>query len=142
MQEPRTIVAVVDDEESIRKALRRLLRSAGFDVADYASGQELLDAVATRRPDCVVLDIRMPHMTGFDVQARLKSALVAAPIIFITGLDEPGDRKAAMASGAFAFLRKPFVNDDLLDCIARAVKAYRDATASVPAADCGVQPPT
>ena len=129
MQTPRLLVAVVDDEEQIRKALKRLLRNTGFEVEVYASGQEFLDSVAEQRPDCVipdcvVLDIRMPHMSGYDVQARLKAERVGVPVILITGLDEPSDREMAMSSGAFAFLRKPFTNEALLACIAQAVKPH------------------
>ena len=121
MQSSRPLVAVVDDEEPVRKALKRLLRSAGIDVQAYAGGEEFLDAVAEQPPDCLVLDIRMPHMSGYDVQARLKAMPLALPIIFITALDEPGDQATAMNSGAFAFLRKPFSDDALLDRIAAAI---------------------
>ncbi|MGH8694306.1 MAG: response regulator transcription factor [Burkholderiales bacterium] len=111
----------MDDEDAIRKAVRRLLRSAGLAVQTYASGQEFLQSLPARRPDCVVLDIRMPGMTGFDVQARLKAAHVAVPIIFITALDDPEDEPRAMRAGAAAFLRKPFGDEELLAAIAVAV---------------------
>jgi FixJ family two-component response regulator len=75
MKKPRPVVAVVDDEEAIRKALKRLLRSAGIAVESYASGQEFLQSLPAQRPQCVVLDIGMHGMTGFDVQAQLKVAL-------------------------------------------------------------------
>ena len=117
MKKPRPVVAVVDDEEAIRKALKRLLRSAGIAVESYASGQEFLKSLSAQRPDCVVLDIRMQGMTGFDVQARLKAAHVAVPIIFITALDDPADQARAMQAGAAAFLRKPFGDETLLAAI-------------------------
>ena len=118
----RPLVAVVDDEDAIRKALERLLRSAGIAVECYASGQEFLQSLPSRRPDCVVLDIRMQGMTGFDVQARLKSSDIAVPIIFITALDDPDDEARAMKAGASAFLRKPFGDEALLALISAAVR--------------------
>ena len=115
------MVAVVDDEEAIRKALKRLLRSAGMAVECYASGPEFLQSLPAQRPDCLVLDIRMPGMNGFDVQARLKAARVAVPIIFITAIDGPDDQARAMHSDAVAVLRKPFGDETLLEAIAAAV---------------------
>ena len=114
-------VAVVDDEEGICKALERLLRSAGLGVRTYASGAEFLRVVKEEMPDCLVLDIRMRGMTGFDVQAQLKADHIALPIVFITALDDPGDEPRAMAAGASALLRKPFGDDDLLAAIRNAV---------------------
>ena len=122
MEKLRPFVAVVDDEDAIRKALKRLLRSAGLAVQTYASGQEFLLSLPAQRPDCVVLDIGMQGMTGFDVQARLKAAHVAVPIIFITALDDPDDQPRAMRAGAAAFLRKPFGDEELLAAIGAAVR--------------------
>ena len=116
-------MAVVDDEDAIRKALKRLLRSAGMNVHTYASGTEFLQSLTAHRPDCAVLDIRMPGMTGLDVQARLRADDVALPIIFITALDDPGDGERAMQAGAFAFLRKPFGDEELLDAIGAAISS-------------------
>lgn len=115
-------VAVVDDEDAIRKALKRLLRSAGITVECYASGPEFLQSLPVQPPpDCLVLDIRMEGMTGFDVQARLKATHPAIPIIFITAIDGPDDQARAMLSGAAAVLRKPFGDEALLEAIAAAV---------------------
>ena len=125
MEEPGPLVAVVDDEDAIRKAVKRLLRSAGLAVQTYASGQEFLQSLPVRRPDCLVLDIGMQGMTGFDVQARLKAENFAVPIIFITALDDPGDRPRAMQAGAAAFLRKPFGDEELLAAIGAAVGLAR-----------------
>ncbi|RZL95340.1 MAG: response regulator [Variovorax sp.] len=112
------LVAVVDDEDAIRKALKRLLRSAGIAVECYASGPEFLQSLSTQWPDCIVLDIRMQGMNGFDVQARLQAQHVDVPIIFITATDE---QTRAMHSGAVAVLRKPFGDEALLDAIAAAI---------------------
>ena len=121
MEKSRPLVAVVDDEDAIRKALKRLLRSAGISVECYASGPEFLQSLSAHRPDCLVLDIRMQGMTGFDVQARLKAAHVTVPIIFITAIDGPDDQVRAMRAGAAAVLRKPFGDEALLEAIAAAV---------------------
>ncbi len=122
MKKPRPLVAVVDDEEAIRKALKRLLRSAGIAVESYASGPEFLQSLAAQLPQCVVLDIGMQGMTGFDVQAQLKVARMAVPVIFITALNDPGDEARAMQAGAFAFLRKPFDDEALLAAIGAVVR--------------------
>ena len=121
MKNEVTLVAVVDDEEPIRKALKRLLQSAGLDVRTFASGPDFLRSLGSSVPDCVVLDIRMQGMTGFDVQARLNADRIAMPIVFITALDDPGDSERAMQAGAVALLRKPFGDDDLLAAIDTAI---------------------
>lgn len=120
-----TLVAVVDDEDAIRKALARLLRSAGLRVQTYASGPEFLRSLATARPACVLLDIGMPLMTGFDVLRRLQNEDVGVPVVFITALDDPGDEPRAMHAGAAAFLRKPFGDEELLAAIRVAVCSKR-----------------
>ena len=110
-------VAVVDDEEPIRKALQRLMRSAGLSVETFGSGAEFLKSIETRVPDCVVLDLHMPHMSGFSVQAHLARKCAALPVIIITGNDLPNARDRAMAGGASAFLRKPVLDRTLLGAI-------------------------
>ncbi len=100
-------IAIIDDEEPIRKALMRLMRSVGLSVETFASGPEFLKSIETRLPDCVVLDLHMPHMNGFNVQAHLAQKYAALPVIIITGHDLPQARERAMAGGASAFLRKP-----------------------------------
>ncbi len=122
-------VAVVDDEAGIRRALTRLLRSAGLAVETFASGPEFLESLSGGRPDCVVLDISMPGMTGFEVQAALKDATLAVPVIFITALDDPGDHPRAMEAGAVAFLRKPFGDEQLLAAIRAAVQSGQKSPA-------------
>lgn len=127
---PGGIVAVLDDEAPIRKAVERLLRSAGFTVHEYASGAEFFAALPGRTPQCLVLDIGLEGMSGFDVQARLTRDHIALPIIFITALDHPGDEERAARAGAAAFLRKPFGPDELLDAIGQAIGASRGPAAN------------
>jgi FixJ family two-component response regulator len=113
-------IAVVDDEEPVRKALMRLMRSAGLTVETFGSGAEFLKSLETRLPDCVVLDLQMPHMDGFKVQTHLARKCAALPVIIVTGHDFPMARERAMAGGALAFLRKPVHDRILLDAISTA----------------------
>src|SRR5437667_11056416 len=114
-------VAVVDDEEPVRKVLRRLLRAAGLAVQCFPSGQAFLDSIATTRPDCVVLDLHMPGLNGLQVLAQLQSCRPSLPTIVITGHDEPQTRELCLSAGASAYLRKPLDDATLLETIDRAV---------------------
>lgn len=114
----RPLIAVVHDEEPVRKALMRLMRSAGLSVETFGSGAEFLKSIDTRLPDCVVLDLRMPQIDGLSVQASLARKCAALPVIILTGHDLPKDRERAMQGGASAFLRST-----LLDAICAAASA-------------------
>jgi FixJ family two-component response regulator len=114
------VVAIVDDEDSVRRALERLLRSAGIDPQVFASGETFLASLAQRRPDCVVLDLHMPGVTGFDVQARLNASALGVPVIVITGHDSAESRERVRVLGASAYLRKPVGAKVLLEAIAKA----------------------
>ena len=116
----RPLIAVVDDEQPVRKALMRLMRSAGLSVETFASGAEFLKSVDIRLPDCAVLDLHMPQMDGFSVQASLARKCAALPVIILTGHDLPNARERAMQGGASAFLRKPVPDRTLLDAISAA----------------------
>jgi len=113
----RPLIAVVDDEEPVRIALRRLLRSAGLDVVTFPSGVEFMKSLPTRRPDCVVLDLHMPLMDGFEVQARLAESSAPVPVVIITGHDSTETRDRALAGRPLAYLRKPVNDQTLLDAI-------------------------
>jgi len=115
---PRPLVAVVDDEESIRKSLRRLFLAAQLDAVVYASGQEFLDSLRARQPDCLVLDLQMPGLTGLEVQRTLTGVGVRFPTIIITAHDEPETRARCLAAGAAAYLCKPLHDEMLLEAIA------------------------
>ena len=99
----RPLIAVVDDEEPIRKALMRLMRSVGLSVETFGSGAEFLESIDTRLPDCVVLDLHMPQMDGFNVQASLARKCAALPVIILTGHDLPKARERAMAGRRISF---------------------------------------
>ena len=120
-------VAVVDDDEPIRKALKRLMRSAGLSVETFGSGLEFLKSLNTRLPDCVVLDLQMPHMNGFSVQEHLARKCAELPVIIVTGHDLPNARERAMAGGASAFLRKPVHDRVLLGAISAATSSAQPA---------------
>jgi FixJ family two-component response regulator len=117
-------IAVVDDEEPIRKAMRRLLSSAGMDVETFPSGAEFLASLSGRNPDCVVLDLHMPIMNGFEVQARLKSLGGQVPVVIITGHDSAETREQAMNGNPVAYLSKPVNDQTLLDAIDVALKPH------------------
>ena len=121
MNNRRILVAVVDDDEAVRTALRRLLRSASLDVETFSSGAEFLESVKEHQPDCVVLDLHMPQVSGFAVQARLAESGIRLPTVVIPGHDAEATRERALAGGAAAYLRKPVDGQALLDAIAAAV---------------------
>lgn len=118
---PHPQIAVVDDERSICVALERLIRSAQMDVKIYPSAQDFLDECETVRPDCVVLDLHMPRVNGFEVQCRLAARANPPPVIVITGHDTPEARARALKNGASAYLLKPVDDQMLLDAITAAI---------------------
>jgi RNA polymerase sigma factor (sigma-70 family) len=124
---PAAVVYLVDDDASVRKSLSRLISEAGYKVQAYASAREFLAREPAQAPSCVVLDVRMPGVTGLDLQETLTSAVHELPIIFITGHGDISMSVKAMKAGAVDFLTKPFAAKDLLDAIRRAVaKDTRD----------------
>ena len=113
MTNARPLIAVVDDDEPIRKALGRLLRSFGLKVESFPSGAEFLESLSTHKPDCLVLDLHMPGVNGFEVQDWLGESDMEVPVVIITGHDSVETRERAMKAKPIAFLRKP-VNDQVL----------------------------
>ena len=121
MNTARPFVAVVDDEASVRSALLRLLRAARLDCEGFASGEEFLISLATRRPDCLVLDLQMAGLSGRDVQRQVNGLQRPIPLIIITAHDEPTIREQCLADGAAAYLRKPLRGDLLIRTIQTAI---------------------
>jgi FixJ family two-component response regulator len=113
------LIAVVDDEEPVRKALKRLLRAAGLDAEGYASGQDFF--AADRRADCVVLDLHMPVMSGLQVLKRIRQTAKRLPVVMITAHDQAETREECIAAGAAAYLRKPLDERLLLNAISAAL---------------------
>ncbi len=128
MKSAELCVAVVDDEASVRKALGRLLRLADYDVVAFASGNEFLASLDARRPDCVILDVHMAGLSGFDVQSRLRAAHIGVPVVFITASDDLALDRTVVEAGGLRLLRKPFSNEEFLDAVGAALHAEpRDA---------------
>ena len=120
----RPLVAVVDDEESVRRALARMLGASQFDVDVFASGQEFLDSLRTRLPDCLILDYQMPGLTGRDVQRQLTLTQSQVPIIVVTAHDQPALREQCLADGAIAYLAKPLQRERLVGLIHDAIRLH------------------
>lgn len=107
-------VAVVDDEEPVRKALGRLLESVGMTVESFTGGGAFLDSLSSRRPDCLVLDLHMPGMSGFELMERLNGGV---PVVVITGQDSPEAEMRSIDAGARIYLRKPVNGHQLIEAI-------------------------
>jgi FixJ family two-component response regulator len=114
------LVAIIDDDASIRAALARVLQTADFEVATYASAEEYLGAPRRSKPVCLVLDVHLGGMTGFDLQDRLVAAHTPVAVVFITAHDEVPTRELERRAGPHGYLRKPFDSDQLLDLVRRA----------------------
>ena len=129
MSKSKPLIAIVDDDESVCRAIKRLLRSLGLEAQTFTSGREFLDlieATPSFQPDCVVLDVQMPGLNGLEVLERLAKSAGWLPVIFITAHDVVGVRERALAAGAVALLRKPF-NDELLISTVRAALQWHMA---------------
>lgn len=120
MYRPALRIAILDDEPDFRRAMVRLLTSYGYDAVPFATGQALLGAVSTSRFDCILLDLYMPDVTGFDVLASLRARPHAPPVIVVTGHDDPEYTRRALDLDAFACQRKPVRAPDLINAIERA----------------------
>jgi FixJ family two-component response regulator len=114
-------VCLVDDDAPLRKALGRLLRSVGFSVETFGTAEDFLAAEHAPPPDCLVLDIHLGTLSGFDVHERLRAAGVSIPTVFITGHDDAVTRERARRLGAAGYVRKPFDEDSLVSAIDRAM---------------------
>ena len=115
-------VYVVEDDTSLRTAVRRLLRSAQYRVLTYASAEEFYRSDFKTSPGCLILDIRLPGISGFELQAQLLDSGIRMPVIFMTGQDRAGMEEYAMQLGASAYLRKPVDEETLLGAIRIAMK--------------------
>ena len=125
MTEDEPIVIVVDDDPSVRRSTERLIRSGGLNVRTFASAGEFLDHPRPEGPACLVLDVRMPGLSGMDLQRELIQAGVHLPIIFVTGHGDIPMTVRAMKAGAVEFLTKPFRGRSLLDAVRAAIERDR-----------------
>ena len=125
MSQPTRYVAVVDDEAPVRTALSRLLRLENYEVIAFPSGEAFLASLDQRLPDCVILDVHVPGLSGFDVQGRLRATHTDVPVVFITASDD----LAARDRGSARVLRKPFSKDELFAAVGAALRDQpRDAS--------------
>ncbi len=121
MDQKKALIGVVDDDQYVRKALTRLIKSLGLDVVSFASGENFLDSHEENTADCLVLDVHLGGMSGFELQEKLALAGTTIPIIFITAHDVASTHDHAMNSGAVAYLRKPFDDEALITAIDKAI---------------------
>jgi FixJ family two-component response regulator len=124
---PVPTVFIIDDDRGMRQSIQDLVESVGLRAESFASGQEFLSSKSTNGPSCLVLDVRLPQMSGLDFQRRLAETGVQIPIIFITAHGDVPMSVRALKSGAVEFLTKPFRNQDLLDAIQQALQRDRAA---------------
>jgi two-component system, LuxR family, response regulator FixJ len=122
MQQQAATIFVVDDDEGVRNSLRFLLKSVGLTTRTLASASEFLETYKPNQPGCLVLDVRMPGMSGLELQQQLNLRGATIPVIFITGHGDIPMAVEAMQHGAFDFLQKPFRDQDLIDRIQRALE--------------------
>jgi FixJ family two-component response regulator len=117
------LIAVIDDDESMRKAVVALGRSAGYDAHGFACADEFLRSTMVRNFACIITDIQMPGMSGIELKQHLAACRNSVPVIMITARHEPGLEERARASGAACFLRKPFEAEALIACLERALSS-------------------
>jgi FixJ family two-component response regulator len=127
MKKEDQIVFVIDDDPSMRTAIRELIEAVGLRCQTFGSGQELLAAKLPDVPSCMVLDVRLPGLSGLNLQRELADRGIRIPIIFITGHGDIPMSVQAMKAGAVEFLTKPFRDQDLLDAIEQATERDRSA---------------
>jgi FixJ family two-component response regulator len=118
-----SLIAVVDDEEAIREATESLIRSVGFRAVVFPSAEDFLGSNHLQDTGCLIVDVRMPGMSGLELQRRLATANYSLPIIFITAHDDADTRARALRAGAVAFLDKPFNDEVLLRAVHAALQS-------------------
>ena len=111
------LISIVDDDESVRQALKSLIDSVGFRTEVFCSGEEFLKSPSLSQTNCLIADVRMPGMSGLELQERLHAAGSAVPIVFISAHDDKEARARGLRDGAIAFLQKPFSEDSLFEAI-------------------------
>jgi len=111
------LISIVDDDESVRQALKSLIDSVGFRAVTFASGEEFLNSTFVAQTDCLIADIRMPGMSGLELQVRMNDAHLSTPVVFISAHDDGEARAQGLRAGAIDFLKKPFSEEALLGAI-------------------------
>jgi FixJ family two-component response regulator len=124
------VISIIDDDASIRAGLSNLVRSLGYVVCTFASAEEFLQSVQLHNTWCVIADVRMPGMSGVQLQSHLRNQGYPVPFILITAVPEESSRKQALHDGAICFLTKPFDEDVLIGCLSTAVDQYGSGAGS------------
>jgi FixJ family two-component response regulator len=119
--EPPPLVAIVDDDASVRKSTTRLIRSFGYRAEAFASGEEFLSSPEASRTACLVLDVRMPDMDGLEVQRQVAARQLQIPVVFISGRASDEEERRARSAGAIDFLRKPIATATLLQVLRKVI---------------------
>jgi len=122
----KPLIAVVDDDQSVREALENLISSVGFEVRLFASAENFLDSDTPAQTDCAILDVRLPGLSGLELQQRLAVDGQSIPVIVITAQAEDKTQEEAVAAGAIAFLKKPVTEEVLLTALDAALKRKTD----------------
>ena len=120
------VIFIIDDDPSMRTAIHNLLRSLGYEVQVHASAEAFLQSGPSVQPWCIITDVRMPGMSGVELQTRLRSGGSDVPFVFITAVPEEADSARAFSDGALCFLTKPVDEDALIQCLEMAVARRRD----------------
>jgi len=120
------MISIIDDDDSVRESLRRLMRSVGYAVNVFASAEEFLDSDRLRNTDCLILDVRLPGMSGLELKRHLATSHSDIPIIFITAYEDDDVRARALNAGAVDYFLKPFNDENLLDAIEAVLKSKID----------------
>jgi FixJ family two-component response regulator len=126
MKDKLPLITIVDDDESVRESLPDLIREFGFSANAFSSAEEFLESNSLARTDCLILDIRMPGMSGPELQKELKLLRVEIPIVFITAHMDETDRSRLLEDGAIDCLFKPFSETELLNAVNNALRAHVD----------------
>jgi FixJ family two-component response regulator len=122
MAGPRETICIIDDDESVRRALRRLLHSAGFQTAAFATAEEFLQSAEQRTPACLILDVHLPGLSGLELQQQLTAEGRNVPIVVITAYPTSQVREHVLRAGAVGFLEKPFDDQSLLDAVEQGLR--------------------
>ena len=124
------VISIIDDDESIRAGLNNLVRSLGYAVHAFASAEAFLQSAQLHNTSCVIADVRMPDMSGVELQSHLRSQGSRVPFIFITAVPEESTRRQALREGAIGFMTKPLDESTLISCLDTAVEQHRSGTSS------------
>ena len=124
------VISIIDDDESIRVALNNLVSSFGYAVHAFASAEAFLQSAQLLHTSCVIADVRMPEMSGVELQSHLRNQGNQVPFIFMTAVPEERIRRQALSEGAICFMAKPFDESTLISCLDTAVERHRSGTSS------------